>query len=1140
MATNEQAPDWEAIDGAFDDDQMTDTKLIEMVINGEVAAGHTDSDTPHPEALRVLTGWNEAEAAEKTGLDWIALRRERWDLTNVVDLSDAWGREQKTNAPEEEVPANDGVDAGPLYLNHAILRGEDHPDLQAVLDRPARMMTGAVWSEAGKRPPKGKRNTQDGEWEVEERTLEGWIEDLACHPVSGSKYGPAIVFGEGVEGTRKNEAMKSVEGIGLDIDAGHTRQEVIARIEGLGLFAIEYTSHSHGRTESSVKLKTVQSKLSLTGEPTDDHLRTYLRDHAKDVYSEEYLASVKIVDPRKMTGDGTLVVYSHLPAEKFRVFVPFRERLMLSDLDPNPEKALKVWEDLVTGFARNMLGVHFDTSCTDASRLYFTPRHRKDAPYGATIIQGRPLSHDEIRPMSKALYTKNRKANAFEMAGGEYERDRPPMAFTPSGKSLNDWHRSFGQRFMAADLIEIYCEDRVRGKPAGGKVEIACPFEHEHSSEGGTACMAVNCVDSPHEWWTVSCRHDACQGRHKLEHLQEMLNAGWFDEGLLFGNDFMQPGEDDEEEEPEDLARRILRENLVGDRIEDGGEAQAVQALKQFGLDQPSAEEIVRSAKAEVLEQVAARAADAERDPVAEAEASLDASKFSPARVLAPLHDEALVDERGYLVKPEVRPEVYRRHKIDPAFDGAQAQMVTLLQEQMRDAMTGRFSYVVLDGEAKVAVPQGRGENFLLWKDSTLAKLYINRAVSYEVTGPKGRVKTHKIKPDEIFLYARQRQTFASTCFEPDPVKAADAARRDIFNLWTGFRAQPREGDWSKLRNHIRDNLCSGNKKHFNFVMTWLASTFARPGVKVPSSLVIIGEQGTGKSKVFDWVREAIGAAALKVSAGKHLTGNFNAHLDGKIFLTCEEAFWGGDKQAAGVMKDIVSSDTLQIEGKFEKLVTRPNYLNTVFISNNSWVVPVDGEDARRFFVLECSNARKKDAVFFGEIDDQMRRGGMEAMVHELMHWNPATVDLTWHDLRNPPVTEALRQQAGMGLEGAEERIVVAVEMGELGGRTADGDAFHYTLSETEPTRVAKVHAAAYMQPNNTRGNLAGEAKKAVTTFLGEGADSGDNKDVIRYRGEIKSGEDSRVDKTTEDRVRYITFPPLSEVRPKLAAYGRG
>ena len=290
------------------------------------------------------------------------------------------------------------------------------------------------------------------------------------------------------------------------------------------------------------------------------------------------------------------------------------------------------------------------------------------------------------------------------------------------------------------------------------------------------------------------------------------------------------------------------------------------------------------------------------------------------------------------------------------------------------------------------------------------------------------------------------------------------------------------------------------------------------------------GEQGTGKSILFDFLRKGLGCSALKVTQDRHLVGNFNSHLDGKLLLVCEEAFWGGNKQSAGVIKDLISADTLTIEAKHENAVTRPNLLSLAFISNESWIIPTDGSDARRFLVLEASNQRKQDQAYFTKIFDQMADGGLEAMVHDLINWQG-----DWTKLRFPPVTDSLRQQARMGLSGPMATLIKILEEGVLEGRTESGDVYYYELSVDEPTRIARTHLNESLYIKAGRGSDSEAGRAAIKTLLGDKA-LNDNRSKITYRGAITHGVRDHCQ--TETRVPFVEVPPLKDMIETLARYG--
>ncbi|MCV2879727.1 hypothetical protein OE699_12805 [Sedimentimonas flavescens] len=452
-------------------------------------------------------------------------------------------------------------DRAPELFNDAELLGVETPGYLGLLSRPVTFLTGELWG------PKDRRNTQDNQWNAVDMPLAGWIAGgpktantaawgFSRHPVVSHKEGPCIVLGSSIGKARKANAMDTMYAMGIDIDSGASLDSTLEKLEELGLFCLVYTTHSHGRRGLQLKHDEVVKKLKIKpAELTLDAVKDYLREFDKNRYEESFIDAVKFLDPatsKRQTKDGVVIDLATPPLDKYRLIFPLAEPVKLIDLADTQSAALELWADKITGLAREMLGVHFDTSCTDPSRLFFTPRHPKDAEdWYCAVMRGDPLNFADVPAVPKASYTRERTRaalNPFELAGGVGDSDRPPECIAPSGASLNDWHRTAKERFQMADLLEDMCSDRIRvaGGEAQGHVHTECPFEHEHTSEGGTATMAVNALDSQNGYWTWFCHHDACQARHKLEFLQEALAQGWFEEDQLFGDSvyMMDAGEE--------------------------------------------------------------------------------------------------------------------------------------------------------------------------------------------------------------------------------------------------------------------------------------------------------------------------------------------------------------------------------------------------------------------------------------------------------------------------------------------------------------------------------------------------------------------------------------------------------------------
>lgn len=840
-------------------------------------------------------------------------------------------------------------------MNDAELLGKDHPDMQTLLQKPFTFMTGNMYGQ------KDRRNTQDGDWKRVEMPLLGWLNGadgkttwgLSRHPVAKSKEGSSIVLTEAIDGARKDAAIKTMYAIGLDIDSGAALDDVIAKLEEAGLFAIVYTSFSHGKSSLVLKHDDIMRKLKLEDSPNRAQVQAYLREHHKDRYDESFIDSIKIEDVRKQTPDGLRTILTTPPLDKFRVILPLWEPVELADLAPSVNQWKDVWADAVTGVAVNMLGVNFDATSCDVNRLFFTPRHPKDAEdHYSCVIQGRPLRFEEIEPHSKAAYVKNRDPGD-PFAGGLDDTGQVDTFLTKSGLNLNRWHNKHKDRFLIADVLESFCDDKIRvaGNEKPGTVHIECPFEHEHSM-----CTA-------------------------------------------------------------------------------------------------------------------------------------------PVPLSAPLWDDGLVTD-GW----------------------CKEKKVSKIKEQIRRNLRKRISHVIVDGgKGKLFLHSKRGQLPEIWDDTALDKYFRNRRVLFDKKDAK---KPGIINPAKEFFEDDLRTTFAGTQFEPDPTKA-DPTK---FNTFNGFPIQPASaGDWSLLRNHIRHNLIAGNgatpeedEQLFSYFMTWHADIFRNAGNKKGSSIAILGEQGVGKSKFYDWYRVGLGDYAIKVASKKHLVGSFNAHLDSKLLVVAEEAFWSGDKEAASVLKDFITSETYTVERKGVDAAERRNLIRTAFVTNSDWAIPTDDNaDARRFLVLRAGAAQKQNGAYFAAIDEQMRSGGLAAMVHEFMTWNPADAGMSFDDLRSAPWTAARAEQASYSASAQKAALLQIIEDGFF----TDRDGIDIELSDTKPTRVRRADLAHVVQGKAQHGGARKAVRKAIEQVLGEGAWH-DNKHKF---------EDGK-------NARFIEFPPLYELREKIRA----
>ena len=93
------------------------------------------------------------------------------------------------------------------------------------------------------------------------------------------------------------------------------------------------------------------------------------------------------------------------------------------------------------------------------------------------------------------------------------------------------------------------------------------------------------------------------------------------------------------------------------------------------------------------------------------------------------------------------------------------------------------------------------------------------------------------------------------------------------------------------------------------------------------------------------------------------------------------------------------------------------NCIHLFMSSNSDWVVPA-GADARRYFMLNVSDAKMQQTDYFAAISRQMDRGGREGLLHLLL-----TRDLSNFNVRHVPQTEALAEQKAYSRRGIDSLV---------------------------------------------------------------------------------------------------------------------
>lgn len=334
---------------------------------------------------------------------------------------------------------------------------------------------------------------------------------------------------------------------------------------------------------------------------------------------------------------------------------------------------------------------------------------------------------------------------------------------------------------------------------------------------------------------------------------------------------------------------------------------------------------------------------------------------------------------------------------------------------------------------------------------STVAEmkvLYANQFVEVKLRDGDGNEEVKRRALFPHWLERGDRPTARGVTMDASGGRFVD----DRLNLWQGFGAEPKPGDWPHLRQHIVEVLCSGNEEHANYLIRWCAWRVQNPTLPPEVALVFGGAKGAGKGKFARGVLCRIfGAHSIQISDRKHLTGSFNAHMMQCCLLFADEAFWPGDKEGDGPLKRLITEPTLFIEMKGVDAVELPNRLAVVIAGNEDWLIPASG-DERRYAVFKVSDAHAQDLKYFAALDAELNSGGIEAFLHDMQ-----TMDLAdWHPRQDVPQTQALGRQKVQSASNEElwlEGILVEGALPRVARDPATGNSVDVVVA-AHPSRA--------------------------------------------------------------------------------------
>jgi len=178
-------------------------------------------------------------------------------------------------------------------------------------------------------------------------------------------------------------------------------------------------------------------------------------------------------------------------------------------------------------------------------------------------------------------------------------------------------------------------------------------------------------------------------------------------------------------------------------------------------------------------------------------------------------------------------------------------------------------------------------------------------------------------------------------------------------NLWNGMKVTPNDDGFENIQpflDHIKLVWSQNDEVRYTYNLQWLAHKLQKPHKRIGVAIVLRGGQGSGKSQICHMIMDIIGPHhSTTMNSFDEICGNFNPKMSGNIFITLEEAVWGGSKKEASRLKDVINGKDSTINDKYDKKRTEANFADFIINSNNEHVISMEKDD-RRYFIQDTDN----------------------------------------------------------------------------------------------------------------------------------------------------------------------------------------
>lgn len=204
---------------------------------------------------------------------------------------------------------------------------------------------------------------------------------------------------------------------------------------------------------------------------------------------------------------------------------------------------------------------------------------------------------------------------------------------------------------------------------------------------------------------------------------------------------------------------------------------------------------------------------------------------------------------------------------------------------------------------------------------------------------------------------------------QPTSAVTTDDLGRTAVNVYVPAIIEREAGDPTPFLDHLKRMFPDDGDRRI--LIEYFAHNVRFPGHKIPWAPVIQSTEGMGKNALKHVMTHAMGVNYVYFPKAKQLGtsgSKFNDWMSRKLLFIADEIRTDDRRELLDALKDMVSEDRLEMEGKGTNQKMADNIANWIFFTNHLDAIPIGTNDRR--YAIFFSPIQTKDDLIARGMDD--------------------------------------------------------------------------------------------------------------------------------------------------------------------------